>query len=190
VKADAYDWIRRMGVHEAYHLDATNRLIHWLCIPVELAALLKLLALIPTSVEIGLVAIGLAGAVYVVADVVGGLAMVTLLLVLRTLVRALTSGSLVLDALLAGAAFVGAFVFQTQVGHGIFECGIDDTAMNLAEFRRTRNPIPLVLVFYYHALEVLFAAGYRPALAERMYDHRNDELARIPNDPRAPTVTR
>ena len=69
-----------MGVHEAYHLDPTNRLIHWLCIPLELTAVLKLLAVVPAPVDLGLVAIVLVGAVYVAADLAGGAAMVILLL--------------------------------------------------------------------------------------------------------------
>ncbi len=180
----AFDWVRRMGVHEAYHLDATNRLIHWLCIPLELAALVKLLTLVPSPLDPSLVAIVVVGAVYVAADAVGGALMTLLLLGLRALVMALGSGSVALDAAVAAGLFACAFVFQTRVGHGIFERGLDDTAMNLAEFRRTKNPIPLLLVFYYHALELLFAAGYRPTVAATMHAHRARELARLPNDPR------
>lgn len=180
----AFDWVRRMGVHEAYHLDATNRLIHWLCIPLELGALVKLLTLVPTPVDLSLVGIVLVGGVYVLADVAGGAAMVALLLALRALATAIGTGSLALDAAAATGLFVLAFVFQTRVGHGVFEQGRDDTAMNLAEFRRTKNPIPLVLVFYYHAVELLFAAGYRPAVAATMHAHRDRELRRLPGDPR------
>lgn len=173
-----------MGVHEAYHLDPTNRLIHWVCIPIELAALLVLLAAVPAPIDLGLAAIALVGLLYCAADLGGGGAMVVLLLVLRTCTRPLTTGWVALDVALAIAAFVAAFTFQTRVGHGVFEHGVDDTAMNLAELRRTRNPIPLVLIFYYHALELLFAAGYRPRLAALMHAHRAHELARMPADPR------
>ncbi len=179
-----FDWVRRMGVHEAYHLDPTNRLIHWICIPVELGALLVLLRVMPLPIDLGLAAIALAGMLYCIADLGGGLAMIVLLVALRAATRPLTTGSATLDAALAAGAFVGAFAFQTRVGHGVFERGVDDTAMNVADFRRTRNPIPLVLVFYYHALELLFAAGYRPELAAVMEDHRAHELARMPADPR------
>lgn len=180
----AFDWVRRMGVHEAYHLDPTNRLIHWVCIPIQLAAVLKLLALMPVPVDLGLVAIVLVGIVYVRADLLGGGSMVALLLALRALVAPLTSGFTVLDAGLAAATFAAAFVFQTRVGHGIFERGVDDTAMNLAELARTKNPIPIVLVFAYHALELLFALGYRPALRDTIEHYRSGELARMPADPR------
>lgn len=173
-----------MGVHEAYHLDPTNRLIHWICIPLELAALLKLLGLVPAQVDLGLVAVVLVGVVYVAADVGAGVAMTGLLLALRALASPLTTGSALADATLAAVLFAAAFTVQTRIGHDVFEAGIDDTAMNLAEVRRTWNPIPLVLVFYYHALELLFAAGYRPALAAAMEHHREAELARIPADPR------
>jgi uncharacterized membrane protein YGL010W len=173
-----------MGVHEAYHLDPTNRLIHWLCIPFELAAVLKLLALVPAPLDLGLVAIGAIGIVYCAADRIGGFAMVLLLLGLWLGATHLTSGSAFADAVMAITAFALAFAFQTRVGHGVYEHGLDDTTMNLAELRRTGNPIPVLLVFYYHALELLFALGYRPELAATMHVHRARELARIPADPR------
>jgi uncharacterized membrane protein YGL010W len=173
-----------MGVHEAYHLDPTNRLIHWLCIPLELAAVVKLLVLVPAPFDLGLVAIGAIGLLYCAADRVGGLVMVLLLLALWLAATRVTSGSALIDAGVAASAFALAFVFQTRVGHGVYEHGLDDTAMNLAELRRTGNPIPVLLVFYYHALELLFAVGYRPEMAATMHAHRSRELARIPDDPR------
>jgi uncharacterized membrane protein YGL010W len=179
-----FDWVRRMGVHEAYHLHPINRLIHWICIPIELAAVVKLIALIPAPIDLGLVAIALVGGIYVIADVGAGACLTLLLLALRTLVAPMTTGSAMLDAVLAAAVFAVAFTVQTRIGHGVFERGIDDTEMNLAELARTKNPIPILLVFAYHGLELLFAAGYRPAISARVEEHRRGELARIPNDPR------
>jgi uncharacterized membrane protein YGL010W len=180
----AFDWVRRMGVHEAYHLDRTNRIIHWICIPIELASLLWLLASIPTPMDLSLLAIALVGLIYLAADLLAGSVMILLLLTLRELVLPWTSGHPLLDAAIAAGTFVAAFVFQTRVGHGVFEQGVDDTAMNLAELARTRNPIPILLVFAYHAIELLFALGYRPALQRTMERHRAIALARIPDDPR------
>ena len=77
------------------------------------------------------------------------------------------------------SAVVVSFVIQTRVGHGVFEHGLDDTDHNLAELARTKNPVPILLVFYYHLVEVLFALGYRPALAREMAKHRAAELARM-----------
>jgi len=173
-----------MGVHEAYHLHPINRVIHWICIPIELAAVVKLLALVPSRVDLGFVAVVLVGILYGLADTVAGACMTLLLLVLHTIVVPLTTGWAVLDAVFAATVFIAAFAIQTRVGHGIFERGIDDTEMNLAEFARTKNPIPLLLVFAYHGLELLFAAGYRPAINARVQEHRRGELDRIPNDPR------
>jgi uncharacterized membrane protein YGL010W len=179
-----FDWVRRMGVHEAYHLHPINRLIHWICIPLELAAVVKLLGVVPAPVDLGFVTIVAVGVLYGLADEVAGACMTLLLLALYALVTPLTSGSAVLDALAAAVVFAAAFTIQTRVGHGVFEHGIDDTEMNLAEFGRTKNPIPLLLIFAYHGLELLFAAGYRPAISARVEEHRRGELARIPNDPR------
>ena len=187
VASDRFDWVRRMGVHEAYHLDPTNRIVHWVCIPLELAALLKLLFVIPAPVDLGLIAIAAVAAVYLAADVVAGGVMTLLLLALWAAVVPLGTGSVALDVAIAAVVFLVAFAFQTRIGHVVFERGVDDTEMNLADFRRTRNPIPLLLVFYYHAVELLFALGYRPAQRAAMERHRDAELARIvDDDPRRP----
>jgi uncharacterized membrane protein YGL010W len=188
-----FEWLRRMGVHEAYHLSRANRLVHWLCIPIELFAVVKLLTLIPAApialgalgrLDAALVVIALVGLVYLAADLPAGALMTACLLGLRQLAPFVTSGSLAIDAAIAVAAFVVPFVVQTRVGHGIFEQGIDDTAMNLAELRRTRDPVPILLVFFYHLVEILFALGYRPALRLAMEGFRAAELARIDPDPR------
>jgi uncharacterized membrane protein YGL010W len=187
LRVAAFDWVRRMGVHEAYHLDRTNRVIHWLCIPLELAAVVKLLAAVPTPVDLSLIALVVVGGIYLAADVVAGGLMILLLVALRALVLPLTTGRLGVDVAIALGVFVAAFAFQTRVGHVVCERGIDDTDMNLAEFRRTRNPIPLLLVFYYHVVELLFALGYRPALRRSMEAHRAAQLALIDPDPRRAT---
>jgi uncharacterized membrane protein YGL010W len=180
----AFEWIRRMGVHEAYHLDARNRLVHWICIPVELAAVLKLAALVPAPIDLSSLAIVAVGGLYLAADLAAGTAMIALFVLLRAVVGPWTTGSTAFDAVLAALAFGAAFGVQTRIGHGIFERGIDDTAMNLAELRRTKNPIPTLLIFAYHGLELLFALGYRPDLRAAIDRHRAAELMRIRDDPR------
>lgn len=175
-----FSWLQRMGIHEAYHRDATNRLLHWICIPIELLATIALLSLARWGrVDLGLLAIAALGVVYVAAEPLAGLLMVGLLLALHEIAPRLSSGSTALDALLAVAAFGASFLVQTGLGHGRFEGGIDDTAKNVAELRRTGNPLPIVLVFYYHLVELLFAAGYRPALRQRMELAMREEMTRI-----------
>jgi uncharacterized membrane protein YGL010W len=182
----AFEWIRRMGVHEAYHLDRTNRLIHWICIPIEIAAVLKLAALVPGPIDVAGALIVAVGALYLAADVLAGALMIALLVLLRALVLPWTTGSPALDAVVATVALVAAFTFQTRIGHGVFERGVDDTAMNLAELARTKNPIPTLLIFAYHGFELLFALGYRPALREAVERHRAAELMRMRDDVRRP----
>ena len=41
-----FDWIRRMGVHEAYHLNSVNRMLHILLIPLQLLGIVKLFTMI------------------------------------------------------------------------------------------------------------------------------------------------
>jgi uncharacterized membrane protein YGL010W len=179
-----FEWQRRMGVHEAYHRSGVNRLIHWVCIPLELACAAKLLALASWSTWLDGAIVGIAalGVVYLATEIVMGAAMVGLLLALREAALRVSSGTWSIDALAAAALFVALFQFQTRVGHGVFERGIDDTDKNFAELGRTKNPIPIVLVFYYHLVELFLAAGYRPALRAAIAAHTREELARMGGD--------
>jgi uncharacterized membrane protein YGL010W len=175
-----FGWIRRMGAHEAYHRHRANRAIHWVCIPLELFAAVKLLTLANFGrLDLALVALVLVGAIYLAADLFAGVLMVAVLLGLRFASQALTTHTGWLDALIALGVFLAAFAVQTQVGHGVYENGVDDTERNIAELKQTKNPVPIVLIFYYHLVELLFAAGYRPSLRKAVESHTRAELARM-----------
>ena len=54
-------------------------------------------------------------------------------------------------------------LFQKYVTHGYFEPkGRDDADNHFAELFKTKNPIPILLVFYYKMVEILLALNYRP----------------------------
>jgi uncharacterized membrane protein YGL010W len=176
--AGFFEWKRRMGVHEAYHRDAINRVVHWVCIPLELFAVVKLLTLVPIGpMNAGLVAVCLVAPVYLLTDALMGAAMVAILGAFAW------SAPLVLPShpfLAAGAAvvlFALTFGAQVGIGHRVYESGRDDTEKNIAELRRTKNPIPILLVFYYHLVELFLASGYRPALARDIHAFTERELA-------------
>jgi uncharacterized membrane protein YGL010W len=184
-EAGVFDWIRRMGVHEAHHLSGANRAIHWMCIPIELCALVKIASLAAVGpVDLALVLIVAVAPVYIATDRLAGALMTLSLVGLRLLAVRVGSGSVWLDGVTAAALFTLAFVFQTRIGHGLFERGVDDTEENLTELRRTRSVIPVVLIFYYHLVEVLFAVGYRPALRTAMERYRRHALTEMTHDPR------
>jgi hypothetical protein len=44
----------------------------------------------------------------------------------------------------------------------------DDTKKNMEEFHKTRNPIPLILIFYYHMVELVLLAGVKPELKKEI----------------------
>lgn len=136
--ARRFDWVRRMGAHEAHHTSTANRVIHWLCIPVELFMLAELLSHVALGpIDLALVVIVATSVVYLMTDVV--------------------AGTLMLAALL----------------------GLWRLALVVRELARTKNPVPVLLVFYYHLVEVLFAAGYRPALRREMEAHRDAMAAAL-----------
>src|SRR5690349_9881 len=145
-----FDWVRRMGMHEAYHQSAANWLMHWVCIPLELFAFLKLVSLVQIGpIDLALIVVVVVGAIYVAAEPLGGLLMSALLGGLWFSASRATSGSTWIDALAAVGLFVAAFTAQTQIGHRVFEHGVDDTQKNVAELARTKNPVPILLVFFY-----------------------------------------
>ncbi len=171
-----------MGVHEAYHQSPANRWIHWVCIPLELFAVVKLLSLVPLGgpLDLSLVIIALAAPIYALTELAVGLTMAGILTGcwwIATHGPRLGPGW---EALLALALFAATFGVQVGVGHRSFEGGRDDTEKNLAELRRTKNPIPLLLVFYYHLVEIFFAVGYRPGLRRDIAAFTAREIATWP----------
>jgi len=171
-----------MGVHEAYHVSSINRWIHWICIPLELWGVLKLAALVKfggagdLTFDLGLGLIVILAPIFLAVDVLGGLLMALMLLGLWA------SGKyLFLDmpwSLGSGlVAFVVPFLIQTKVGHVKFEPdGRDDTDVNIREFKNTKNPIPLILIFFYHLMQVLFALGYRKRSALCVKQYRDEHM--------------
>lgn len=84
---------------------------------------------------------------------------------------------------------VASFLTQTVVGHryvaNLFRMTIfcssmtnasrlfeedcrSDTNKNMKEFKATKNPLPLILVFYYHIVELVLLTGYRTDLREEI----------------------
>eukprot|EP01006_Ploeotia_vitrea_P010751 TRINITY_DN27987_c0_g1_i1.p1 TRINITY_DN27987_c0_g1~~TRINITY_DN27987_c0_g1_i1.p1 ORF type:complete len:312 (-),score=129.61 TRINITY_DN27987_c0_g1_i1:61-996(-) len=65
--------------------------------------------------------------------------------------------------------FLGALFAQVIIGHGFFEDdAADDTADNLREFRATLNPVPLLLIYWYHLVDLMMLLGYKPVLREHI----------------------
>jgi hypothetical protein len=96
-----------MGVHEAYHLARPNRVVHWIAIPIELAAAAKLLSLAKIGpIDLALVAIVVLGAIYLATDLLGGALMIGLLVGLWAMVLSIGSGSIAIDAAVSVAVFV------------------------------------------------------------------------------------
>ncbi|HSO32366.1 MAG TPA: hypothetical protein VLT33_07620 [Labilithrix sp.] len=178
-----------MGVHEAYHRSAANRALHWAFIPLELWAVIKLLSCVGLGPlgDAALVAIVVVAPIYLVTEPLLGALMVLFLVAARGLALRFMASSPAWGGLIAAAVFAVTFAAQLRLGHGVFEGGRDDTDKNLAELGKTRNPVPILLVFYYHLVEIALAAGYRPALARDIRRFTEAELAALaPSTDRAP----
>lgn len=171
-----FEWKRRMGVHLAYHQSSMNRLIHFICFPCQLIGLLKLLSLLPSMGEwdVSLLLIIALSPIFILPEMLSGMLMVVLFMGLRFVALELP-GSWV--GLLMGVLFFAiSFTIQTEIGHKVFEeNGRDDTEKNINELLETKNPIPFLLVFYYHVLNLLLLFGYRPKLKEEIEIHLKEE---------------
>ncbi len=169
-----------MGIHAAFHRSLANRILHWLAIPFELAAVVVLLSFVRVGpIDLALVGLVLLAPIYLATELLIGALMVGFLAGCRALALHLSpSLATVLGAI---GVFAVTFGVQVRVGHGIFENGRDDTNQNLAELRKTKNPIPILLVFYYHLVEIVLMLGYRPQLKRDIEAFTAQELERSPD---------
>ncbi|MGH2958725.1 MAG: hypothetical protein ACRDKE_03910 [Solirubrobacterales bacterium] len=173
----AFGWVRRMGIHFAYHQSTANRVIHAFFIPLELFALVLLTSQLKIGgVAFALILLALLAPIYIATEPLIGSLMTALLLAMYALVTNLFPEPSWIAAGIAASIFASSFVVQTQVGHGVCEGGPDDTDCNFAEFFETRNPVPLILVFYYHLVAAVLATGYRPELRRRIAQVRDSEI--------------
>lgn len=142
------DWTQRMGKHEAFHTNIVNKVFHALMIPCQLWGVLHL-------ASCGLNLIGLSSfwflfalaPVFLLCDVISGGAFVGFLFALSFIKSEA-------HFLWGPAIFVVANLIQTKIGHGFEPQGHDDTQINIAELKKSKNPIPILLIFYYHWVEV------------------------------------
>lgn len=176
-----FAWKRRMGVHEAYHRHPKNRALHWAMIPFELWAVVKLLSCIPLGPfgDVALVVIVLIAPIYLLTEPLVGALMVLFLFGCRAAALRFLPGAEGWGAAVALVVFAVTFAAQVRVGHTVYEAGLDDTEKNLAELAKTKNPVPILLVFYYHLVELVLATGYRPKLARDIRHFTEIELTAL-----------
>jgi uncharacterized membrane protein YGL010W len=146
-----FEWTRRMGIHQAYHRGVANKVIHGICIPLQLWGIVHLL----TSFLNPFLVVMLFAPLYLLCDVVAGGSFALFLLALSLVGRDT-------HYLWGPVLFVAANLFQTKVGHSLEAKGRDDTKQNMDAFKKSKNPIPLLLIFFYHWVELFFLLGYKP----------------------------
>lgn len=176
-----FNWEQRMGNHLAYHRNKINNAVHLICIPAIVYGLLIVMSVIDSvtsiSVTVGLLLV--LGIVFLLVDIIVG-AVVVALLFFAAFQLSNPSEALVFSLVVGLVWMIGPFVVQTQVGHRVFEDeGRDDTEINIKEFRETLNPIPLVLIFFYHAMEVAMLLGYKKESYNRILGYRDAKMKEI-----------
>lgn len=160
------NWPLRMGIHQAYHTNTHNKIAHWILIPLEIYGVVSLLAALPTIVEWAL--LFAIATVYLSTNLSMGASFVCFVLGLRALRTTPLAGLIF---------FIIPFLAQTMIAHKYFEPnGRDDTEKNVNEFKQTKNPVPLLLIFYYHWVELFFLCGFFLDLNQQVEKAKQNEL--------------
>ena len=162
------EWTTRMGNHDAFHQSIPNKLIHALMIPVQLWGIVHLVSALINPLWF-LLAIS---PVYVLCDAVSGASFVLFLYII-SFIRSDT------HFLWGAVMFVVANLIQTKIGHSFEIGGRDDTAINIAELKKTKNPVPTLLIFYYHWVEAFLMFGYRSDIKLEVARARAEQLKRF-----------
>ncbi|KAI3661904.1 hypothetical protein MP638_005945 [Amoeboaphelidium occidentale] len=175
-----FNWIKRMGVQEAYHRNPMNRLLHYFLVPIELMAVIALLMGIPYQPyfawfsSVCSVVIGILTYVYASTDFLCGITFSLALFVAQPLVYVAINAVLLPGMLLGVLTFAFTYSLQAFVAHKVFEEeGRDDADVLFEEVLRTKNIIPLFLAYYYYWVDLFFALGYKPELYEKMKHFRD-----------------
>lgn len=164
-----------MGQHFAYHYNLINREIHFAMIPLELMGFLCIVGAFPLVFTLPqllgtcqtLALIVVASVIYVRTDMFCGGSFAVFLILLHTALYAILGALNIAPGwpqLLFGImTFLIPNQIQTRIGHAKFEPqGRDDTELNLTEFAHTGRVVPILLIFYYHWVELAFICGYNP----------------------------
>eukprot|EP01098_Paradermamoeba_levis_P011194 TRINITY_DN4779_c0_g1_i1.p1 TRINITY_DN4779_c0_g1~~TRINITY_DN4779_c0_g1_i1.p1 ORF type:complete len:199 (-),score=22.91 TRINITY_DN4779_c0_g1_i1:156-752(-) len=160
-----YEWNKRMGVHMAFHQDFMNNLIHCVFTTFDAWCVVVAFSLfnIPLiNLNAGIPLLLTAFYIYSRVDVGAALALIALFLPALPLtfyLHSLFGSSTLAVFALSIVLFFGFLAFQVQVGHGVFEKGIDDADVNFAEFFKTYKPVYLALLPIYSALDLMFFCG-------------------------------
>ena len=97
-----FQWVRRMGIHEAYHKSTVNRIIHWICIPFELFAVVKILSLARIEsvgmagypLDLAWILIAIVAVIYLLTEILAGLLMTGALVGLHILANQISTGTI------------------------------------------------------------------------------------------------
>jgi uncharacterized membrane protein YGL010W len=180
-----FQWKRRMGIHLAYHTSFYNQCAHVLTVPLELMGVIALLGgLAPwltdpcsyASWSSFAVILLIGGTVYVRVDLLCGILFTTFLLALQAPVFWFMGLFLIQGwwRVLFGLALFVVFNILESLAHKYLEPdGRDDSEILWPEFFRTYDVVPLLLVYYFNCMEILFQMGYKPSVRKEVLYFRD-----------------
>lgn len=169
-----FGWVRRMGIHMAYHQNIWNKFHH--LVFTTLSIPLVMISLHYVTIQ-GFSAAAVLGSYSVAAMAFCDAQIATFMAVLYWSSYAWIA----VPVCAAYPPFVGAPVSlglfalatadQIVIGHGIHERGVDDSNINFGELFGTVNPTYfLLLPFYTYAHVAMAYCGYRPQLSAVIND--------------------
>ena len=195
------NWIERMGKFEAYHSDATNQIIHWTCIPIQIFAIYLLFSniiIIPNSMiyninmnddtihmylmsfllpsfNLGLVlliySIVLYSCLNKYATIMTLLCMYPLYGLANMIYIHHIFNTHLIMNISAIIMFIIALTIQVAVGHGVYE-GIDDGPQGISELIHTKNPLYISLIPFYPIMKCCFYLGCSTGEYQLVSTHR------------------
>ena len=194
------DWERRMGIHLAYHQGYFNFVLHSVTIPflifgfflvLQQWKLFTTMMYLTSSMEIivnfdlGLVFIVLTTPIWILVEPLCGVTFCIVVVCVHYLASILILNNGTWYGFLI---FVTSIVLQIHVGHGLLEQNNrDDAHRNIEEFIKTKNPIPLLLIVYYHWIDMFLYFGYKPQLKQRINAYTKERLQWIIQQERTKT---
>ena len=191
-----FNWEQRMGIHFAHHQSKANVMLHSITVPFIVFGFLLLLQqfkLLEISdggfqIDLGLVFCVLTIPVWYQTDPLCGSTFSILLFAIHYVASILfppsSSASDDYNNIVYGLLLLlGSIIVQIQVGHGLLESNsqYDDANTNrldLSEImhRVFKNPIPVLLVLYYHWIDMFLLLGYKPELRQRIDTYAKQHL--------------
>ncbi|MBA3660730.1 MAG: DUF962 domain-containing protein [Gammaproteobacteria bacterium] len=155
-----FNWQNRYAIHQTFHQETGNQIAHYIATPIQLFAMIKLLAIGTVSgfdqgINIALVFIIFLSIIYTLIHLPVGLIVSAYLTGCWYIASYYPfSTSAWMDMLCALGLFAAGVFIQIRVGHHVYENKKANLGAEFDEFFQTYNPMIFVLIFFFPFLDL------------------------------------